>query len=158
MIPLHEMSYEEFARLRFLDHFPTTDRYVEDGHEPGGLELESAIGRSCVQGYGTLTAFFGSPVDAPWQTAEIALEFDREDFPVAEGNAFLAKLGLPLEKGIGEASVRAALGVSDEVGLWPLVVGDEYPYYLGCAFSDAGLSRVWICRKDLADEETGLDL
>ena len=150
MTPLRQMSYEEFGKLRFLDFFPETEQYVED-HEGG---LESGIGLACMEGYVLLTAYFTSPVNSVWQTSEIELTFETNGCPEREGNALLEKLGLGLRAGMPEDSVRDALGASKQVDLWPIVVGDESLYYVGCAFGDHGLSRVWICRKDLADEQT----
>jgi hypothetical protein len=153
MTPLRQMSYEEFGKLRFLDFFPKTDQYVED-HEGG---LESGIGLACMEGYALLTAYFTSPADAEWQTSEIELRFEEGGCPEAEGNALLQELGLGLRKGMPEDPVRKALGVSPQVDLWPITVGDQWPYYVGCALAEDGLNRVWICRKDLADAQTELE-
>jgi hypothetical protein len=153
MTPLRQMSYEEFGKLRFLDFFPKTDQYVED-HEGG---LESGIGLACMEGYVLLTAFFTSPVDSEWATSEIEMRFGKNGCPEPEGNALLEKLGLELRSGMPDNLVREVLGVSAQVDLWPIVVGDQWPYYLGCAFGESGLNRVWICRKDLADAQTELE-
>ncbi len=144
------MSYEAFGKLRFLDFFPKTDAYNED-HEGG---LESGIGLACTEGY--LYTVFTSPVDAEWQTSEMILQLGR-DCPEAEGHALLDRLGLRLRKGMTDALVRESLGVSRDADLWPVVVGDAWPYYVGCFLTEAGLTRVWICRKDLADAQTELE-
>ena len=153
MTHLRQMNYEEFGKLRFLDFFPKTDQYVED-HEGG---LESGIGLACMEGYVLLTACFTSPADSDWQTSEIELRFEKDGCPEIEGNALLEKLGLGVRSGMSESLVREALGVSPQVDLWPIVVGEEWPYYVGCALSEGRLNRVWICRKDLADEQTELE-
>jgi len=144
MSPLHQMSYEEFGKLRFLDFFPKTESYSDDAD--GGLECE--IGLAASEGYGQ--TYFARSFKSS-QTAEVALDF-KNRCPEAEGNASLARLGLPLRKGMTEPQVRAALGISDDQKLWTMVVGDRSPYYLGCVVFAEGLERVWICRKDLADE------
>ena len=153
MRQLIEMSYEEFGKLRFLDFFPRTDRYVEN-HEGG---LESGIGLSCCEGYGIATAFL-SPEGPAWQTSEVQLTFENNECPEAEGSAFLAKLGLRLRKGIGRHQVREIMGhpVKEfpSAGL-DFIIGREWPYYVGCSIKDTeGLFAVWICRKDLADAQT----
>jgi len=150
MTILRQMSYKEFGKLRFLDFFPKTDGYMED-HEGG---IETGIGLACTEGY--RDTMFTSPADEPWHTAEITLSFEG-DCPEAEGHALVDSLGLPLRKGMSDASVRQALGVATGIDLWPIVVGEKWPYYLGCILSKAGLVRVWICRKDLADAQTELE-
>jgi hypothetical protein len=144
MSPLHQMSFEEFGRLRFLDFFPKTEFYSDDSD--GGLEC--GIGLAASEGYGH--TYFARPLKSK-VTAEIALDF-KNRCPEAEGNALLAQLGLPLRKGMTGAQVREALGVAKEQKLWTIVVGHRWPYYLGCVVFAEGLERVWICRKDLADE------
>lgn len=99
------MSYEEFGRMRFLDFFPRTELYGED-HEGG---LEAGIGLACYEGYGFMAAFI-SPADCDWQTSEIQLSYENGECPVAEGNAFLAELGLGLRKGMTQADVKELLG------------------------------------------------
>ena len=147
------MSYEEFGRMRFLDFFPRTDLYGED-HEGG---LEAGIGLACYEGYGFMAAFI-SPTDCDWQTSEIMLSYENGDCPVAEGNTFLAELGLGLRKGITQAEVKELLGspvrtFPSSLGL-DFVVGREWPYYVGCSIKQVeGLYAVWICRKDMADEQ-----
>src|SRR6266567_8691739 len=144
MTPLHQMSYEEFGKLRFLDFFPRTEFYFDD--PDGGVEC--GIGLAASEGYGH-TAF--SRAFNSTQTAEIALDF-KNRCPEGAGNALLQELGLPLRKGMTEAAVREALGLTAEQVLWTVVVGDTWPYYLGCVVFAEGLERIWICRKDLADE------
>jgi len=157
MTPLREMSYEEFGKLRFLDFFPRQENYAEE-HEGG---LEAGIGIACHEGYGFTTAFL-SPADSEWQTSEILLTFENGECPVAEGNAFLQGLGLGLRKGMTQAEVKELLGNPERT--FPLslgmnfVVGEEWPYFVGCTIkADEGLVGVWICRKDLADEQAELE-
>jgi hypothetical protein len=147
MTPLRDMSYEEFGKLRFLDFFPKTDAYRED-HEGG---LESGIGLACSEGY--LSTVFTSPVDADWQTAEMILMLG-SDCPESQGHALLDGLGLHLRKGMSADQVRERLGVPEQDSpRWlRFVVGDSHPYYVGCLVVDTGLHKVWIGRKDLADE------
>lgn len=150
MSPLRQMSYEEFGKLRFLDFFPKTDGYNED-HEGG---LESGIGLACTEGY--LNTVFTSPVDVEWQTSEMVLELER-DCPEAEGHVLLDTLGLRLCKGMTGEQTIEILGVPErdkkEYYRWQVfVIGDPSPYYVGCLITEEGLSKVWICRKDLADK------
>jgi hypothetical protein len=149
MIPLRQMSYEEFGKLRFLDFFPRTEAYQED-HEGG---LESGIGLACTEGY--LNTIFTSPVDVEWQTAELCLELGT-DCPVNEGHALLDALGLALRKGMTSQQVKEVLGLpeKDDPTWLVFVIGDQWPYYVGCLVTDKGLHRVWIGRKDLADANT----
>jgi hypothetical protein len=149
--PLREISYEEFGELRFLDFFPRTDAYKED-HDGG---LESGIGLACTEGY--LDTVFTSPVDVEWQTAEMLLELGT-DCPEKEGHALLDALGLSLRKGMTYTQVKENLGVpkEDEPTWLVFLTGDEFPYYVGCLITDQGLHRVWICRQDLADENTAI--
>lgn len=148
---LHEMSYDEFGKLRFLDFFPKTDLYADD--EEGGLE--SAIGIACSEGYGQ--TYFARPQRSS-HTAEMALDFDNE-CPEPEGHALLDDLGLKLRRGMSGSEVKAALGVpqEDDPRWMVFVLGERWPYYVGCLVDGArGLCRVWICRKDLADAEERL--
>jgi len=148
------MSYEEFAKLRFLDFFPISDTYYDD--DIGGAE--TGIGLSCVDGYAF--TFFASPVDSCKQTAEIRLDFDHE-YPVREAHALLDYLELPLRKGITYEQCAKALGNPEHQNppAWfRYIVGATWPYYVGLFFEEqGGLSRVWICRKDLADEQIRLE-
>ena len=147
---LSEMSYAEFGKLRFLDFFPKTEYYSED--EVGGTEC--GIGLACDYGYGPTA--FSSPFSAKNQTAEIMLDFDNA-CPEKEGNALLRHLGLELRMGMAFADVKQSLGIpteeeSDQTYL-RYIVGKRWVYYLDCFIREhGGLFRVWICRKDLADE------
>jgi hypothetical protein len=140
------MTYEEFGKLRFLDFFPKTDAYQED-HEGG---METGIGVACIEGHSD--TMFTSPVDSDWQTAEMILEFS--DCPEAQGHALLQALGLPIRRGMSVEQVRESLGVPEvDSPQWlRFVVGESHPYYVGCLITESGLHRVWIGRKDLADE------
>lgn len=150
MTPLRQMSYEGFGKLRFLDFFPKTDAYSE-AHD---FAFESGIGLAGTEGY--LETKFTSPIDADWQTSEMWLELGG-DCPESQGHALLDGLGLRLRKGMTASLVREALGVSPDADLWPIEIGDKWPYYVGCSLSEAGLTQVWICRKDLADAQTELE-
>lgn len=138
------MSYEDFGKLRFLDFFPKTDNYSDD--PDGGLEC--GIGLAASEGYGP--TYFARPLRS-CETAEIGLDFNN-GCPEAEGNTLLAWLGLPIRKGMTAEAIRVALNVAPKQELWTIVIGDRWPYYLGCVALAEGLVRVWICRKDLADE------
>jgi hypothetical protein len=154
MKPLHETSYEEFGKLRFLDFFPRTKDYVED--HAGGLE--SGVGLACYEGYLVFTCFT-SPADREWQTAEICLDFQNR-CPEAEGNELLRQLGLGLRKGMTYAQAKESLGVpeEDDPTYLRFVLGQRWFYYLDCFVGDReGLFRLWICRKDLADEQIKLE-
>ena len=148
MTSLHQMSYEDFGKLRFLEFFPKTDAYHED-HEGG---METGIGIACTEGY--QWTMFTSPMNQPWQTAEICLEFGN-DCPTSEGHALLDALGLPLRKGMTTEQVKSILGTPQrESPGWPVfVLGHTQPFYVGCLIIESGLLRVWIARKDLADAE-----
>lgn len=168
MTKLSEMSYEEFGKLRFLNFFPRTERYVEE-HEGG---LESGIGNSCFEGYGYETAFMSRDAsmsdEAPeWQTAEIQLTFDHSQCPETEGNALLSQLGLNIRKAMSPTEAKETLGKTELVLIdeksgdaekqipccLRFVAGKEWPYYVTCwMMGSEGLIKVWICRKDWADE------
>jgi hypothetical protein len=150
LTPLREMTYEEFGKLRFLDFFPKTDAYNED-HEGG---METGIGVACTEGY--RDTMFTSPVDQEWQTAEMLLELGG-DCPETQGHALLDGLGLQLRKGMSAEQVKESLGVPEQEspGFLRYVVGDSHPYHVGCLITESGLHRVWIGRKDLADENEG---
>jgi hypothetical protein len=151
MPDLSQMNYEDFGKLRFLDFFPTTKFYSRD--DKGGLE--AGIGLACSEGY--LFTGFASPIDSDMQTAEILITFEQDYCPEAEGNALLKYLGLGIRKGMSHAQVRAALGIPIEeaANFILFIIGKPpWPYYVSCGISEVeGLFRVWICRKDLADEE-----
>jgi len=149
MMQLHQLEYDDFGRLRFLDFFPKTAAYRED--HIGGLE--TGIGLACSEGY-PFSVFTSLP-DAPWQTVEIILELG-EDCPEAEGHALLAQLGLPIRKGMSAEEVEQCLGTPEKLGTrWlRFVVGDSCPYYVGCLVTEHGLGRVWIARKDTVDENS----
>jgi hypothetical protein len=142
------MSYDEFGKLRFLDFFPKTDLYGDD--DVGGAEC--GIGIACSEGYGL--TYFARPQKSR-QTAEICLDFDNER-PETEGHALLDHFGLKLRRGMSGAKIKELLGAPEEDDpRWlRFIVGSKWLYYVGCLVDgDRGLSRVWICRKDLADEE-----
>jgi hypothetical protein len=161
MKKLTEMSYEEFGKLRFLDFFPKTEDYIED-HEGG---LESGIGLSCFEGYSARTCF-SSPENSQWNTAEMCLTFEHGECPETEGNALLSTLGLSIQKGTSHRQVKENLlksgltlleekpGTEKQAPSWLLFVcGKECPYYVSSlATPQEGIIRVWICRKDLADQ------
>ncbi len=151
MKDLRQMSYEEFGKLRFLDFFPQTDMYFND--DVGGTTC--SIGYGAVDGYG-FTGFV-SPASQIGQTSEISVSFSK-DCPELEGNAFLRYLGLELRKGMSFAQIVSLLGTPpdpENPNSPRYVIGTEWPYYLGLVIDDSkGLEKIWICRKDLADEET----
>lgn len=145
MTNLRNMSYEEFARLRFLDWFPRTAAYEED--DIGGIDY--GTGYAGKEGY-TSTLF----VRQRNETTAILLELG-DDCPETEGNALLDLLGLNLRKGMSYEQVLALLGnpERDRRQFVRFVIGDKWPYYVGCSIDDRqGLFRVWIARKDLVDK------
>src|SRR5262245_42591927 len=127
MSPLHQISYEEFGKLRFLDFFPRTKDYRED-HDGG---METGIGMACTEGY--LSTMFTSPMDQEWETVEMLLEF-ADDCPEAHGHALLDALGIKLRKTMNTAQVKEILGVTenDEPTWLRFVIGKEFPYLVGC--------------------------
>ncbi len=146
-INLHSMCYEEFGRLRFLDFFPRTSTYEED--DVGGIDY--GTGYACKAGYQS-TLF--ARREKRNETTVILLEFG-DDCPEAEGHALLDALGLNLREGMRHEQLVARLGVPerDDRQFIRFIVGDHWPYYVGCSIDDqAGLFRVWIARKDLVDE------
>ena len=148
MNALDQISYDEFGTLRFLDFFPRTPRYSDD--DVGGMEC--GIGIACSEGYGG--TYFARPQQSRI-TAEIGLDFDNE-CPEAEGHLLLDQLGLKLRRGMPCAQVKNAFGrAKKDNSRWLVfVVGERFPYYVGCLVDgERGLCRVWVCRKDLADEE-----
>lgn len=144
---LLELSYRQFGKLRFLDHFPKTDDYGQD--DIGGTVC--AIGSACVDGY-AWTAF-ARLVDTD-ETGEIKLDFER-DCPELEGNEFLCKLGLSVRKGMSYDEFIAGYGSFLTEDLTPdfvkTVLGISDKYYLGCKIGGAGIAAVWVARKDLVD-------
>ena len=141
------MSYEEFGRLRFLDFFPRTPAYEED--DIGGIDY--GTGYACKAGY--TSTLFARP-ERRNETSVILLEFG-DDCPAPECHALLASLGLNLRKGMSYEQVLAMLGAPerDRRQFVRFVVGDKWPYYVGCSLDDrGGLFRVWIARKDLVDK------
>lgn len=149
MTELHEMSYEQFGKLRFLDFFPRTEDYAEDS--AGGLE--TGLGMACSEGYGI--TYFASPMGSNMQTAEILLDFDN-GCPEVHGNALLSHLGLGLRRGILHSQINKVFRnpIEDIPTYLAFVVGQKWPYFVGCYISETeGLCKVWICRKDLADTE-----
>jgi hypothetical protein len=130
MMNLASISYEDFGKLRFLSFFPKTDAYQED-HEGG---METGIGLACTEGY--LSTMFTSPVDQPWETVEMLLEF-AADCPEREGNLLLDSLGLKIRKGMARAEIIAAMGPGKD--LYPTligyVIGQRWPYYVHCGFT-----------------------
>ena len=153
MTTLSEMDYAEFGTLKFLDFFPRTEAYKED-HEGG---FESGIGLACTEGY--LDTLFTSPVDQEWQTSEIILAF-YSDCPDHEGTLLINRLGFQLRQGMSAAQVKETLGVPEieQPRSLRFVVGKKWQYYVGCLIDDEnGLCKVWICRKDLADEQIALE-
>ena len=145
---LSDMTYEEFGKLRFLDFFPKTDSYYCDDFGSS----ERGIGMACSEGYAFTN--FARPLDLQ-QTAEIILDFDHS-CPEIEGNALLEYLGLSIRKGMPYEQVRRILGTPEPVKANPahlrFIIGSACPYYVGCFIREReGLSRVWICRKDLAE-------
>lgn len=146
MRSLSQLSYEEFGELLFLDHFPRTSAYEEDN--VGGIDY--GAGYACKAGY-VWTLFASKTLQDG--TSVILLDFS-EDCPEEEGNALLTHLGLNLRKGIDQKFTLQNLGIPEEPGhnFIRFVIGQQWPYYVGCSFHDnAGLFRVWIARKDLAD-------
>jgi hypothetical protein len=150
MSDLCQMSYEDFGKLRFLDFFPPKDSYFND--DVGGTTC--GIGLGAVDGYGFTG--FASPVGQIGKTAEISLNFIK-DCPESEGNAFLRHLGLRLRRGMSLAEIESLLGKptdTENENSRQYVLGSKWPYCLGLGIDeDHGLQKVWICRKDLADQE-----
>lgn len=147
---LSQTNYAEFGKLRFLDFFPRSREYIED-HQGG---LESGIGLACSEGYRKCTVFT-SPIGSDWQTSEIIVDFEN-GCPIAPANEFFKQLGLQISYGMSHAQVRQALGepVEDIPTYLRFIVGQEWPYYLDCYIKEReGLFKVWICRKDLADQQ-----
>lgn len=139
------MSYEEFGRLRFLDFFPRTSAYEED--DIGGIDY--GTGYAGKEGYAS--TLFARQRN---QTSAVLLEF-ADDCTEALGHALLSALGLSVRKGMAYEQVLASLGVPerDRRQFVRFVVGDKWPYYVGCSIDDRnGLFRVWIARKDLVDK------
>lgn len=154
MSTLQQMSYKEFAKLKFLDFFPKTTAYRED-HEGG---METGIGMVCTEGYSD--TMFTSRCDGRWRTAEMILELG-SDCPEAEGHALLDRLGLGLRKGMSAAEVEAILGrpvrnFRDRNRSMRFMLGDKHLYYVSCLIVEDRLSRVYIGRKDLVDKEDAL--
>jgi hypothetical protein len=145
MTNLRNTPYDEFGRLRFLDYFPRTSAYEED--DIGGIDY--GTGYAGKEGYAfTLFARQRS------ETTAILLEL-ADDCPEFEGHAFLDSLGMNLRKGMNYAGVLAVVGPPQHERrcFVRFVVGDKWPYYVGCHIDDQnGLVRVWIGRKDLADD------
>lgn len=144
---LSEMSYDAFAKLKFLDFFPKTAAYRFD--DVGGTS--TGIGYACTDGYGP--TFFASRSKSKGQTCEIMLDFDNM-CPEAEGHALLDVPGLKLRRDMSYTEVKGILGVpeEDDVKFVRFIIGKTWPYYVGCSIGENGLFRVWICRKDLADK------
>jgi len=144
MSNLSSMSYGEFGRLRFLDFFPRASAYEED--DIGGIDY--GTGYAGKEGY-TSTLFARQRNE----TSAVLLEFG-DDCPEREGHALLASLGLSVRKGMTYEQVLASLGVPerDRRKFVRFVVGDKWPYYVGCSIDDSNaLFRVWMARKDLVD-------
>jgi len=158
MKDLRQMSYKEFGKLRFLDFFKKTDDYYHDS--TGAMELAGVAGLSCSESNGG-GAYFASPLDSN-QTVSISLDFERE-LSEAEGNALLQRLGLHIHKGMSYQEVRGKLGDPTRDRFGPptngnptelrYVFGSVSRFYVDCFITESeGLSRVWVCRKDLADQ------
>ena len=137
---LSEMSYEDFGRLRFLDHFEKNENYHSD--ELGGTVC--GVGLAYVEGY-PRTAFARTAESK--ETAEIKLDFD-SDCPEAEGNRFLNLLKLGIRKGTSREDIYAAYKDSfdvDSQAAFPiLIVGAKDKYYVGCGLGRIGVFSVWI--------------
>lgn len=150
---LREMPYEDFGKLRFLDFFPITEDYVED-HDGG---MECGIGLACTEGYAGRPIGFASPIGSNMQTAEMDLTFG-DECPVAECHALLDQLGLKLRNGMTSQQIKEILGIPENSGWLRFVVGDRWPYYVGCHIDAKNqLTGVWICRKDLADKNSEIE-
>jgi hypothetical protein len=151
MMKLNQMSFEEFGRRRFLDFFSRTEKYSED-HEGG---VEAGIGLAAFEGY-SIDAAFASPIDCAWQTCEIVLDYDGL-CPESESHELLKQPGLGLRKGMPYERVKDLLGIpyKDMPRFYlRFVVGEQWQYYVDCKFREReGLMSVWICRKDLADQQ-----
>lgn len=158
MKDLHQMSYEEFGKLRFLAFFKKTDDYFHD--TIGCMELPDLAGLSCSEGNGA-GSYFASPLDSN-QTVSISLDFE-EGCSETEGNALLQRMGLLIYKGMAYEQVKKILGqpTRDTFGTptggnsteLRYVFGAVSQFYVDCFITEReGLSRVRICRKDLADE------
>ena len=162
MRSLHEMSYEEFGRLRFLDFFPKTELYsIREANE-----FERREGIASLEGY--IDTYFIRGDDLG--TLSIDLNF-KEDCPETAGNSLLERLGLGLRKNMADFDLRAKLGFPNlDTGLfWRFVIGGGSPFNLTCFItapqrgitsgpgfqfgtsSESGLWRVVIARKDWAD-------
>jgi hypothetical protein len=144
---LQEMSYEEFAKLKFLNFFPKTSDYSFD--DLGAVS--TGIGYACTDGYGQ--TFFASKSKAKGKTCEILLDFENL-CPEKEGHALLDKLGLKLRRGMSYNEIKAFLGVpvGGDKKFSRYVIGRVSPFYVSCSLNKDGLFKVWICRKDLADK------
>ena len=144
---LFELSYHQFGKLRFLDHFPKSDDYYRD--DIGGIVC--AIGMACVDGYAWTV--FARLVNAD-ETGEIKLDFEK-DCPELEGNEFLGKLGLSVRKGMLYEKFIADYGnllTEDSApNFVKIVLGTNDKYYVGCRIDGTGVTAVWIARKDLVD-------
>jgi hypothetical protein len=153
---LRQMTYEQFGNLRFCDFFAQTNDYFKDDM---GIYERQGIGL-CNSESNTGTTYFASLLDSD-KTISIKIDFDDEPSEI-EGNALLTWLGLNLKKGMPYQDILKILGAPEDDKFRPptpghstnirYVIGSNWPYYLECFVTDqTGLTRVWICRKDVSD-------
>ena len=152
------ISYADLAGLRLRD-------YVEQGAD---IEVEESgmVGLVGLGGWERVgESYFTWRQGEPYQTAGVHLDLGSgSQLPKAGLETLLNRLGLSVTPGMTQAEVTSAFGSPEiskggRAAAWLLrfICGEREQYWIGCGVDDkAGLTRLFLARKDYCDEDDAL--